>query len=259
MRFNRRRSPSLQTVLAAAAIPAPLNTVAPVISGTAKVGETLNAGTGTWSYSPTSFAYQWKRGGSAISGATSATYLLVSGDNGSNITCDVTATNASGSTTATSNSLGPVTSVMSYEDWLAAETARSTGGSLAWGGSASLTPGIYRTTAAAATGTLYGTPWQGRMGVPDPNAPCRVVQHGLPSEAVFNAQVAAGRMITFDIEATTDNFSGGITRNGFTSTGPYGGGDGAGIRVIKVRYYDNALGPLEMNPFAGTGPTPYTP
>ena len=87
----------------------PSNTVAPVISGTATVGETLSSTTGTWSGEGTiTYAYQWLDDGAAISGATSSTYTLTAGEEGGNITCRVTATDDNGSTAATSNSLGPV-------------------------------------------------------------------------------------------------------------------------------------------------------
>lgn len=86
--------------------PVPVNTVAPVVSGTARVGQTLAATTGTWSGSPTSYTYQWTRNGSNISGATSATYLTVVADMGTLVRCVVTAINAGGpSTPAASNSL----------------------------------------------------------------------------------------------------------------------------------------------------------
>lgn len=87
----------------------PTNTVAPVISGTAERGETLTSTTGTWTGTGTiTYAYQWKRNGADISGATSSTYVLVSADDNANMTCNVTATDDTGSRSKLSNSLGPV-------------------------------------------------------------------------------------------------------------------------------------------------------
>jgi surface protein len=82
--------------------PAPVNTIAPVISGTTTLGSVLTTTDGTWTNSPTSFAYQWKRGATNI-GTNANTYTLVVADTNQNITCVVTATNAGGSTPATSN------------------------------------------------------------------------------------------------------------------------------------------------------------
>lgn len=82
-------------------IGSPANTVAPAITGTAQVGQTLTSTTGTWSGSPT-FARQWKAAGVAISGATAATYVPLIGDIGKVITVTVTATNDKGRVPATS-------------------------------------------------------------------------------------------------------------------------------------------------------------
>lgn len=83
----------------------PQNTAAPVASGTGTVGQTLSVTNGTWSYSPTSYGYQWMRGGSAISGATSSTYLLAAADSGTSVSCMVTATNPAGSASMSSNAI----------------------------------------------------------------------------------------------------------------------------------------------------------
>ncbi len=86
----------------------PSNTSLPTISGTAKQGQTLTASNGSWSNSPTSYAYQWRRcdssGGNCanISAASSSTYLLRAADVGSTIRVIVTASNAYGSASATS-------------------------------------------------------------------------------------------------------------------------------------------------------------
>lgn len=88
-------------------VSAPVNSVAPTISGTATFNSVLTANNGTWSGSPT-YAHQWQRaatsGGSYsnISGATSSTYTLVSADVGQYLKVNVTATNAGGSVSALS-------------------------------------------------------------------------------------------------------------------------------------------------------------
>jgi len=87
-----------------AVAPAPVNSTLPVISGTTTIGSVLTTTNGTWTNSPTSFAYQWKRGATNI-GTNASTYTLVIADSTAAITCVVTATNASGSTPATSNTI----------------------------------------------------------------------------------------------------------------------------------------------------------
>lgn len=98
----------ISTILDSGAAPVlpPSNTMAPVISGTQVVGSSLSSTTGTWTgTAPITYTYQWYRGVTLISGATSSSYTLVQADagNASNITCQVTATNGGGSATATSN------------------------------------------------------------------------------------------------------------------------------------------------------------
>ncbi|MDH5391705.1 MAG: hypothetical protein OEY11_00840 [Gammaproteobacteria bacterium] len=76
---------------------APVNTVLPVISGTALVGNTLTASTGTWTDADSdtlSYSYQWKVDGSAILAATSNSYTLSSYEAHKTITVIVTANDA---------------------------------------------------------------------------------------------------------------------------------------------------------------------
>ena len=87
---------------------APVNTVAPAITGTTETGETLSCSDGSWTGTPTIiYTYQWKRNGSPIGGATNSSYVLVSGDVGTSVKCTVTATNDIGATNADSNTVTP--------------------------------------------------------------------------------------------------------------------------------------------------------
>jgi thermitase len=89
-------------------VTAPVNTAAPAISGTAQDGQTVTASTGSWSGSPTGFTYQWRRCDSSgancasIAGATSAGYVVQTGDVGSTLSVSVTASNSAGSASAVS-------------------------------------------------------------------------------------------------------------------------------------------------------------
>jgi cytochrome c551/c552 len=80
----------------------PENTVAPIVGGTATVGQALTCSQGTWTAGPTSYAYRWLRDGVAIGGAESNTYTVTAADEGHTISCEVTATNGIGSKKAAS-------------------------------------------------------------------------------------------------------------------------------------------------------------
>ena len=87
---------------------APVNTVTPSITGTAREGQTLAVQPGTWTGSqPISYTYQWISCDAAganptdISGYTQSTYSPVVYDVGRTVKCRVTATNAYGTQTAT--------------------------------------------------------------------------------------------------------------------------------------------------------------
>jgi len=106
--------------LALAALPAvasaaPANTSAPTISGSPVVGNTLTATKGSWSGSPTSYSYSWRRCDSSgaactvVAGATAATYKLVAADAGHRMRVLVKATNASGTASKRSAATAVVT------------------------------------------------------------------------------------------------------------------------------------------------------
>jgi hypothetical protein len=95
------------TVTAAVSTPpaAPQNTGAPLITGPVTAESTLSCSPGTWSSSPTAFAYQWNRDGNQIAGANTSSYLVQRIDQGNTLSCTVTASNGAQSAPATSAGL----------------------------------------------------------------------------------------------------------------------------------------------------------
>jgi len=152
-----------------------LHTGTVTITGTAAVGSVLTAtnniadadGLGT-------FAYQWKRSGSAISGATGTTYTLVSADASNTITVTITYTDSKGfietetsAATATVIVPPPFPSIgggdAAYGFWLGDISSnklivapKSTETSLAWGSSGTTRSTVSTTNGLANTNTLAG-------------------------------------------------------------------------------------------------------
>jgi hypothetical protein len=67
------------------------NTAAPKVTGTAKTGARVTAAPGGWSATPSSYTYQWKANGTAISGGTASTYTVPASMVGKKLTVTVTA------------------------------------------------------------------------------------------------------------------------------------------------------------------------
>lgn len=156
--------------------PAPVNTVAPVItSGTLDgdsnpinaVGATYTCTTGTWTNSPTAYHYDWKRDGVTLGATDQNTYVTVSGGADHNLTCAVTASNGASSSPATSNALY----IRSYllvdtfsgtqasgtgnrtPDYGSDETFKTSGG----GGTYAVGSGLLSLTTNAGTSTLFSS------------------------------------------------------------------------------------------------------
>jgi len=110
----------------------PVNTVLPVISGTAETGQALSTTNGTWTNAPTSYSYQWQRNGSDIGGATSSTYTTVAADSGTTITVVVTATNGAGAASATSAGIAifAPTTLSGLAFWVQGDTVSGNDGDL---------------------------------------------------------------------------------------------------------------------------------
>jgi surface protein len=140
---------------------APVNTVAPVISGSTALGGVLSSTTGTWNGIPTiTYAYQWRRGSTDIPSATSSNYTLVAADSAQNITCRVTATNSVGSGNVISNTI----TAQTYSSPVNA-AAPVISGSNALGSTLSSTTGTFTGNPSP----TYGYQWN-RNGSPIPSA-----------------------------------------------------------------------------------------
>ncbi|WP_141015094.1 Ig-like domain repeat protein [Nocardioides sambongensis] len=95
---------------------APVATTDPSISGTPEVGETLSADPGAWDLDDVELAYQWLRDGTAIDGATGATYQVTAADIRTSLRVRVTATapgHSPGSARSASVLVGKVASTTS--------------------------------------------------------------------------------------------------------------------------------------------------
>jgi hypothetical protein len=104
--YTRALSAGEVAELANSSISTPTNSAVPSVSGIARTGETLDASTGSWTGSPSSYTYQWKRANTAdgtysnISSETSNRYILTDDDIGSYIKVSVVAVNGAGVSSA---------------------------------------------------------------------------------------------------------------------------------------------------------------
>jgi hypothetical protein len=86
-------APSGSTPAGSSPAAMPVNTSRPRIT---RAGQTLRCIPGTWSNSPTSFAYRWLSNGRAVHGATGSRLKLAHTLKGHRVRCGVTATNSVG-------------------------------------------------------------------------------------------------------------------------------------------------------------------
>lgn len=84
----------------------PLFTIDPVLSGTNLVGSLMSVTDGTVTgTAPITLSYDWKRDAVSIGAADQNTYTTVAGDDLTELTCEITATNSFGNDSATSNGI----------------------------------------------------------------------------------------------------------------------------------------------------------
>ena len=123
----------------------PANTAVPTISGTATVGATLTATTGSWTGYPTpTFTFQWQRGTTNIGGATNSTYVAQAADGGSTLRVVVIGTSSVGNATGTSADTSAVTMAP-----INTATPTLFGTTATIGETVSTTPGVWSATPTA--------------------------------------------------------------------------------------------------------------
>jgi len=83
----------------------PRSTDPATITGTDTVGHTLTCARGDWASDPSHYGYQWTRDGVKIRGATHSTYRLRDSDEGHDLSCTVTATDADGAARSTTTAV----------------------------------------------------------------------------------------------------------------------------------------------------------
>lgn len=135
---------------------APSNTSPPVITGTLLSGRTVTANNGSWTGSPTSFAYAWQRcdsgGNNCVWFANAAkTYLLADTDVGHTVRVLVTATNSSGSGGKSS----PLTGVVGATGTIRNTALPTITGTLQSGQTLTVNNGTW-----TGSPTAYGYAWQ---------------------------------------------------------------------------------------------------
>ncbi|HEY5431764.1 MAG TPA: hypothetical protein VIK04_21810, partial [Solirubrobacteraceae bacterium] len=83
----------------------PSPSVKPGLTGHTTPGSRLTCSNGSWTGSPTSYQYKWYRNLTPLADAAGPTYLLSKSDEGSTLTCVVTALNAFGFASGQRNSM----------------------------------------------------------------------------------------------------------------------------------------------------------
>lgn len=234
------------------------NSVAPVTTGSAVQGVTLSVSNGTWSGFPApAYSFQWKRAGSAITGATASTYSLQAADVGSAITCTVTASNGFSSASATSSatasvtkttlSYTPVTSATQGSAYTGATPATTNGTSpYVYSVSGSLPAGLSVNTS---TGVISGTPTtvQTISGITLVVTDANGVTDSSASFSIAVASSSIPTAVTLTALPSTSGASAGVQRDIALTTGSpifagtYSGGTPTGIQGRVRKVSDNSV------------------
>ena len=144
----------------------PSSSVVPVITGTTRTGDTLTTSNGSWTGSPTSYAYQWKRSTTStgvysdIPSATSSSYVVSELDVGYFFKVSVTATNGAGTSSAATSlattavvDIAPTSTALPVISGTARTAATLTTSNGSWTGSP--TSYVYQWSRASTVGGTY--------------------------------------------------------------------------------------------------------
>ncbi|HEY8029473.1 MAG TPA: hypothetical protein VIE38_08190 [Gaiellaceae bacterium] len=208
---------------------APSNTSLPSISGSARDGSLLRTSHGSWTGSPTSYSYQWTRCDSqagncaSIAGATSDHYTVQTADVGHRMRVQVSATNASGSGSATSRPTGVVQATGSAPKNTAPPTIS---GTTQEGSTLTVSPGSWGGTPAPS----FSYQWERCVGT---GGGCAAISGATGTTYVATSADVAHTLLA---QVTAKNANGSSTAN-TTETdliSPAKGTQGAAIAVTQV-------------------------
>jgi thermitase len=230
---------SAATGQVAAAPVAPTNSVAPTVSGTPRVNDTLAAAKGTWSGTPTpSYSYQWQSsttgtsGWTDVSGAASVTYTALSPDLGKYLRVRVTATNSGGSLAAYSPATGQVAAALVSAP--ANSVLPTLSGNPTVGDTLNVSTGTWSGTPSYSyqwQSSANGTSWVDVAGATAPAYTVTSVQVGKYLRAVVTATnsggaVSASSLASGQVSSGVSGGSGGGGSGGGSGGGGGGGGSG---------------------------------
>ena len=229
----------------------PGNSSLPSIAGSLIDGQTLGAAAGSWTGTgPINYAYQWQQCNSAgetckdIGGATAGTLSLVSGLVGNTVRVVVTATNAGGTTQATSPATGLIGALIPGNTSLP-----SIAGSLIDGQTLSAAAGSWKGTAPIG----YAYQWQQCNGAGES---CKDI-NGATSGALALVSSLVGSTVRVVVTATN---AGGSTQVASAPTSAIGAllPGNTGLPSIAGSLIDGQTLSAATGSWSGTGPINYS-
>ncbi len=199
---------------------APALTDSPVISGSARYGQTFTATSGTWSNLGITYSYQWQRSASVdqnaawsdIASASTTTYVTNTNDLGKYLRIKVTATNSAGS--QVSYSL-PSTEILDQPATI--DTDPILGGTATVDSVLTVTPGIWNGTRNSVTYQWYRAGISGGTDVAIPGA-TNTTYTLTPEDAgrrIYVVETARNTYSRNGVDALT-NFSSMVAKNSQT-------------------------------------------